>query len=288
MSDESTSPHSRTAPATAPTPDQFGTEPAVPHAARVYDYLLAGNNNHSVDRQQAQKILAAAPFVRDFARVNRAFLTRAVRYLCRQGVRQFLDIGCGFPTVEPVHEIAREVDPHATVVYVDSDALVIEVLDELLNQGVDPKRNHTDTVLADFRDPDAIWSSPAAGLLDFTQPVGLLVVALCHFLGPDDGAERLMAQHMDNLPPGSYLAASHLTMDGVPQELLPQGERLYQIYATMPTPGYFRNRDEFSQLFGGCDLIDPGLVWAPTWRPAAGEATEVPGASATLAGVAVK
>lgn len=276
----------RTAPDSAPKqPPEVDL--SHPSAARAYDYYLGGNLNFAVDREFAGDVLDRAPFVTDFARSNRAFLHRAVTWLCARGVDQFLDIGSGLPTVGHVHEIAEKANPRARTVYVDYEPVAVARARTILDE-TDPGRRRTGVFQADLRAPDQVLGADLLReTLDFSRPVALLIVATMHFVGPGDGPETLLRRYWDALPGGSYAALSHLTRDGVPDPVREQGEALEQLYATTPNPGYFRDRAEFTALFGDLELVDPGVVWAPEWHPEA-QPPAAASESATLVGVARK
>jgi hypothetical protein len=276
---------SRPAPKVVPGPHEV--DATRPSAARAYDYYLGGSSNFEVDRKFAEEVLRRVPFVRDFAHNNRAFLRRAVTWLCGQGIDQFLDIGSGIPTVGNVHEIAQELNPNARVVYVDYEPVAAAHAHNILDQ-TDPRRARTNIVQADLRRPwDILDAAIVRDLIDFTRPVGLLIVATLHFASPDDRPRELLAQYRAALPPGSHIALSHLTVDGVPDSVREQGEALEKLYASTPTPGYFRDRAQFEELFDGFDLVEPGVVWAPQWHPDETEHTD-PAGTATLVGVGRK
>lgn len=277
----------RTAPDKAPDRSKPNVDLNKPSAARCYDYYLGGSAHLEIDRQFAEKVLQRAPFVRDFARTNRAFLQRAVAWLSDQGIDQFLDIGSGIPTVGNVHEIALQRNPDARTVYVDFEPVAVQHARAILD-GSDPQRVRTDILQADMRDYSTILDSPITrGLIDFSRPVGLLIVATMHFLGPGDDATTLMKHYHDALVPGSYLVMSHLTADGVPEHMLAKAIELERLYARTPTPGYERSRIEFTALFDGFDLVEPGVVWAPEWHPES-EYNGAPAETATVVGVGTK
>ena len=186
-----------------------------PHPARVYDYLLGGKDNFAADRAAAQAGLEANPNSRIPPRENRAFLRRVVRYLARDaGISQFLDIGTGIPTSPNVHEIAQDADPQARVVYVDNDPIVLAHARALLISGPVGKTAYID---ADVRDVGRILSSAVLRqTLDMNQPVGLLLIAVMHFIADEDDPWDLAARLLAELPAGSYLALSHLTGDSGP------------------------------------------------------------------------
>lgn len=258
---------------------------AKPNPARIYDYLLGGDNNFEVDRAAAKAALAAFPEGATAARENRAFLQRAVRYLVGEaGVDQFLDVGSGLPTQGPVHEIAWEVNPDARVVYVDNDPLVHSYSATAAHRW-DPEL--AAVVTGDLRDPKAILADPVvAGMLDFDRPVGVLLVAVLHFLSDADDPAGIVARLRDAVPSGSYLALSHGASDGVDPELMALARSIYR-GSTTPDAALFRSHREILALFDGWELVDPGLVPLDRWRPIAGREATV-GAVPGVAGVARK
>jgi len=232
-------------------------------AARIYDYLLGGVNNFPADREVAQKVIDGLPNVREAARANRAFLGRAVRYMAEHGIDQFIDIGSGIPTLSNVHEVAHAVRPDARVVYVDIDPLAVaESLDLLAAD------DRATAVRGDLRDPGAILAhEKVRGLLDFDRPMGMLLFAVLHFVPDDAQAHAAVDRLVTELAPGSYMAASH----GATEMLPPQAqaaamERAYD-QRTMTGLAKPRSRDEFARFFGDWELVEPGLVWVPEWRP---------------------
>jgi hypothetical protein len=181
-----------------------------PHTARMYDFYLNGKDNYAADRNAAREVLRVAPEIRDTALANRAFLGRAVRYLVRDaGIRQIIDIGTGIPAAGNVHEVAQQAAPDVRVAYVDNDPIVHVHADALLTgTGI------TSIVLADLRDPEAILGHPQIReLIDFTDPVALLLIAILHFITDEEGPAGIVATLRDALAPGSYLALSHATGD---------------------------------------------------------------------------
>lgn len=181
-----------------------------PHPARMYDFYLGGKDNYPVDREAARQVLRAAPEGRDIARANRAFLQRVVRFLVGEaGIRQIIDIGTGIPGAGNVHEVAGEIAPGTRVVYVDNDPIVHVHANALLTS-----KGSTRIVLADLREPDEILTHPKTrDIIDFSQPVALLLVAILHFIADDEDPAGLVAALRDALPPGSYLGLSHATND---------------------------------------------------------------------------
>ena len=232
-----------------------------PHPARMYDAYLGGKDNYPVDREAVRQILRQWPEARLNARANRAFLQRAVRFLAAEaGIRQFIDIGTGIPTAGNVHEVAGQVAPDARVVYVDNDPIVHVHANALLTGS-----GTTAVVLADLRDPRAILADPTLrDQIDFGQPVGLLLVAILHFITSNEGPAEILATLRDALPDGSYLALSHATADFHPPGTKDEAAAAYQ-NATAPLQ--LRAHPEIAAYFDGFDLLEPGLVQAPLWRP---------------------
>lgn len=285
--DETSNLYDRTSPDRAPRHDEDLPDSKRPHAARVYDALLGGSQNFRVDRELAEKLKQVAPFVYLSAHVNRMFLSRAVRFLSEQGVRQFIDLGCGLPTTEPVHEIAWQSSPWAKVLYIDYEPLVVARMTRYIDE-VDPEHKRLAVVKADLRDVELVLGSEETRtLINFDEPIGLLVVATLHFLGPADDVPGLLTRYRDALPVGSYFAASHGTRDGIPDDLQDQATALEKFFGVTSTPGYYRTRAEFAALFNGFDLVEPGIVWAPEWHPEDGGPAEDPSRQPTLVGVGV-
>jgi hypothetical protein len=181
-----------------------------PHSARMYDYYLGGKDNFAPDREAAEKVLAGMPTGRTFARENRAFMGRAVRFLTGEaGIRQFLDIGAGLPAANNVHEVAQAVAPESRIVYADHDPLVLAHARALLTSSAEGR---TAYIHADLREPEAILANPATkDVLDFGQPIALMLVAVLHFIMDDEKPAEIIKTLVDALPSGSYLVASHLT-----------------------------------------------------------------------------
>ncbi len=226
----------------------------------MYDYFLGGFHNFAIDRAAAERVQAIYPDVAQVMAVNRAFLRRAVRFLLAGGIDQFLDIGAGIATVGSVHEVVHGTNPDAHVVYVDSDPVAVEHTRALLGD------TPTVTIVeADARDVPGILTHPDVyRLLDFSRPVGVLLIALLHFITRDDEAYGLVRALHDALTPGSYLALAHATADEVPEAVARQLERLY---ADTTNPGRARSREEIAAFFTRLTLVEPGVVLAPLWRP---------------------
>jgi hypothetical protein len=238
-----------------------------PHPARVYDYLLGGKDNYAADRAAAQAGLQANPNSRTPPRENRAFLRRAVRYLAREaGIGQFLDIGTGIPTSPNVHEIAQDIQPQARIVYVDNDPIVLAHARALLTTGPSGKTAYID---ADVRDVGKIFSSPdLLRTLDLSRPVGLLLIAIMHFIPDADDPYGLVGRLLAGLPSGSYLALSHLTGDFDPAAW----EGVAAVYRRSGVIMQVRSRPAIERFFTGLDLIEPGVVSLPRWHPDASDA----------------
>ncbi|HEX8867402.1 MAG TPA: SAM-dependent methyltransferase [Lentzea sp.] len=232
-----------------------------PSVARVYDYWLGGAHNFAADRAVAQKTLEYLPELRTIVLNHRAFLRRAVRYLLERGIRQFLDLGSGIPTVGNVHEIAQAVDPAAKVVYVDMDPVAVAHSRSLLSG------NDLVSVLqADVRDPDAVLgSAEIAEQLDFDEPVGVLMIALLHFVSDDDNPVGIIGGYRDRLAPGSFLAVSHAGYEA--EEETGSYRAARSNYDRNVTPMTYRNKVEFTKLFEGFALVEPGVVRLPAWHP---------------------
>jgi hypothetical protein len=230
-------------------------DPEQPSAARMYDYYLGGSHNFASDRAAATKVLALMPDAPLMAQANRAFLHRAVRYLVDRGVRQFIDLGSGIPTAGAVHEIATD----ARVVYVDMDPVAVAYSETIL---ADVER--AGVVQADIRLPAEVLDSPVVrGLLDFDQPIGLLMIAVLHFVADADDPARLIATFRDALPAGSGLALAQVTFDERPDEMA----RLTEIYRNSASPTTFRTKARIQALLAGWDVVEPGLTWVVDWRP---------------------
>ena len=234
-----------------------------PHPARMYDYFIGGKNHFAADRAVADAALAHWPSGRIGLRENRRFLGRAVRYLAAEaGVRQFLDIGSGLPTTANVHEIAQAADPSCRVVYVDHDPMVLAHARALLTSS---PQGRTAYIQADLKSPLDILSSPSVrSVIDCDQPVALMLVAVLHFLEDDDNAEAVLKTLLDALPPGSYLAASHITAEHEPEGIA-AGQRLYREAGIQMQ---IRDSYEFASLaFSDLELVPPGVVLVTEWRP---------------------
>ncbi|MGW2822527.1 SAM-dependent methyltransferase [Streptomyces sp. NPDC001443] len=238
-----------------------------PHPARMYDWYLGGKDNYPVDEEMGRQMLALDPRVPVMARVNRAFMHRATRWLTERGVRQFLDIGTGIPTEPNLHQIAQGVASDARVVYCDNDPIVLAHAAALLRSTPD---GLTEYLQADVRDPAAIVEG-ARKILDFDRPIALSLIALLHFISDEDGAHELVGRLLSELPSGSYLMMTHATADFTPEESAAAIAKLRAAGITLA----LRSRDEFGRFFRSLDLVEPGIAVVPEWHPELGE--PVPG-----------
>jgi SAM-dependent methyltransferase len=231
---------------------------SVPSVARVYDYYLGGSHNFASDREFADRAMRAMPTLRALVRDNRDFLRRVVRHLCGLGVDQFLDLGSGIPTVGNVHEVARAVLPGARVVYVDHDPVAVAHGRALL-AGDD----RAATVIGDIRDPARVLEDGfATGLLEPSRPVGVLMIALLHFVFDDDRPREIIAGYLDAFAAGSHLAVTHGSAD------TDQSVRdAARVYDRSRSPMRLRTAAEVRALFDGLTLLDPGVVAIPRWHP---------------------
>jgi hypothetical protein len=235
-----------------------GVDMTKPSTARIYDVLLGGKDNFEVDRAAAQVAIEASPDVPRAARENRAFLGRAVRFAIRAGIRQFIDLGTGLPTQGHVHEVAHALAPDARVVYIDNDPIVLTHARALL-----PAAETTAVVQADVREPESVLSHPTVrARIDFGLPVAVLMVAVLQF-ATDTETEKAVSAFREAIVPGSYLIVSHTTTEGHPEV----GEQARRAWNDTETKIQSRTRAQVQALFDGFDLIEPGVVWVPQWRP---------------------
>jgi hypothetical protein len=239
---------------------------SVANQARIYDYLLGGKDNYEVDRVATDAVLAIYPGMVFNAKANRAFLGRAVRFLAGEaGIRQFLDIGTGIPTAGNTHQVAQDVAPESRVVYVDYDPIVLAHARALLT-GTDA--GATEYIDADLRDTDTVLGE-ARQLLDFTKPVAITLLAILHAVPEADDPHAIVARLLDAVPPGSYLAVTHIASDlldaQTQQGLTGVSDRMVQQDFS------FRPRAEVTRFFTGMDLVPPGLVRVEEWRPEPGQ-----------------
>jgi hypothetical protein len=256
-------------PRETPAPQELPAfDTSVAHPARVYDYWLGGKDNYAADREAAERVLAVSPGLRFRVRANRAFLARSVRYLAGEaGIRQFLDIGTGIPSANNTHEVAQAAAPDARIVYVDNDPIVLAHARALLTS---TEQGATAYIQADLRDTQAILGQ-AARTLDFSQPVAIMLLGILHLISDAEDPYRIVAQLLDAVPAGSYLAISHPASDIHPTQA--EAQRRYN--ERVSTPQTMRNHAEVCRFFDGLTLVPPGVVYVHTWRPDPG--SEVPG-----------
>jgi len=247
-----------------PTEKSIGTpvpgfDPSVPSPARMYDYYLGGKDHFPADREAAEVALSVVPFGREVARANRLFMVRAVQFMASSGIGQFIDLGTGLPARPNVHRVAREILPDARVLYVDNDPMACAHARALLatNDGVA-------AIYGDIRAPQAILSDPVTcTLIDFTRPVGVLLVAVLHFLTDKERPWEQVAAFRWRMASGSMLAVSHITSEGTPPDVQ---ETIRDVYAEATAPAVFRTPQEIEAFFGRLDLVEPGLVQVGAWR----------------------
>jgi hypothetical protein len=241
----------------------------VAHAARVYDYLLGGTSNFAVDREAAHRqteAIGGLEPARAMVRVNRDFLVRVVRYLVHeQGIRQFLDVGTGMPNADNVHGVAQQAAPEARIVYVDNDPVVLAHAHALLKS---TPEGATDFLQADLRDPGDILER-AAATLDFTRPVGVMLVGILHFLLDDDDPYGIVGRLVDAVVPGSAVVVSHLASDVQPEAM---AELTRRANSRVQETVELRCREQVTKFFDGLTIVEPGIVPVDQWRPLDGAA----------------
>ena len=265
-----------------------GVDPTAPSPARLYDYYLGGHNHFEADRALAEKLRASVPELDDASWCNRGFLQRAVRRLAaRHGVRQFLHIGAGLPTQNNTHQVARQVAPDSRVVYVDNDPMVLAHADALLSGIPD-----VSLIVGDLREPDTVLADPELNrLIDFDQPVAVLLVAVVPFLSDEEDPWGKVARFMDATVPGSYLALSHATAD---RQAGHRVRGIEEIYDQATEKLYFRTRTQVEQFFNGMELLvpypgaDPALTYMGLWDAEDPKAADSDGSRWGYAGVARK
>jgi len=232
---------------------------ARPSQARIYDYMLGGHNNLPVDREVGDALLALSPVTRATVVENRRFLGRAVRFVAERGIRQFLDVGAGLPTQDNVHQIVQRTAPDARIVYIDNDPAVVAHGQALLGG-----QSNVAIAAGDLRQPADILALPEVRrLLDLSQPIGLLLLAILYFILDDEDPHAMVARLRGALAPGSYLVISHGTTDTLPADQLAEGTKIYNRASGVT----LRSRAQIEPFLEGLDLVDPGLVLASHWRP---------------------
>jgi hypothetical protein len=236
---------------------------SVPHPARRYDYWLGGKDNFAADRESGDAVAAAYPGIHIAAIENRRFLGRAVGFLAREaGIRQFLDIGTGIPSANNTHEVAQAIAPESRIVYVDNDPIVLVHARALLTSSPEGATAYLD---ADLRDPDRILNHPDLHrTIDLSQPVGLMLVAILHFILDSDQPYEIVSRLLKALPPGSYLVITHATYDFLPPDTVAQLNAANEARGVVFRP---RSRAEVARFLDGLELVPPGIVPVSEWRP---------------------
>jgi hypothetical protein len=241
-----------------------GVDPTVPTPARIYDYMLHGTNNFEPDRLAGKKIVAASPELADAAFANRGFHQRAGKWIAERGVRQFIDVGSGLPTVGNTHEVVQKIIPGVVVVYVDNDPMV-----QLHSQDILTGDEKTGAILGELRDPPSILGNPELrDLIDFSEPVGLLMTGVWHFVADSSDPYGLLRRYLDAVVPGSYLSLSHLTDDHKPPL---NAEAFRAVFDNATEHMYFRSKPEVARFFEGLELVppypgaEPDLCFAGVW-----------------------
>lgn len=253
---------------------------SVPSVSRIYDYYLGGSHNFEVDRDAARRAMEFMPGLPKIMQANRAFMRRAVRFATGEGITQFLDIGSGIPTFGNVHEIAQESRPGARVVYVDNDPVAVAHSQAVLEGNED-----ADVLAADLLKPrEILASSQVHRLIDLNRPVALLLVAILHFVEDEDDPYEAVAELRDALAPGSLLVVTHASYEGIPL-LKEQAEGTVDVYKNIRNPLIMRSREEIARFFEGYDMVEPGLVPMPDWRPDTAPEDEDPISFSGFAGV---
>ncbi|MEU0174950.1 SAM-dependent methyltransferase [Streptomyces massasporeus] len=253
---------------------------SVPSVSRMYDYYLGGSHNFEVDREAARRAMEFMPGLPKVMQANRAFMRRAVRYAAGQGISQFLDIGSGIPTFGNVHEVAQAARPGARVVYVDHDPVAVAHSQAVLGGNDD-----AGVVAADLRKPQEILRSPEVErLIDLNQPVALLLIAILHFVEDEDDPYGAVAELREALAPGSLLVLTHASYEGIPLPPERAGGAV-DVYEDIRNPLIMRSREEIARFFEGYDMVEPGLVAMPHWRPDTAPEDEDPYAFSGFAGV---
>lgn len=241
-----------------------GIDPQRPSAARVYDFFLGGEHNFAADRAAAAVAVQAMPELPAVMRANRSFLRRAVGWVAARGIRQFLDLGSGIPTVGNVHEVARGYTPQARVVYVDVEPVAV-----VHGRSILAGDDNAAVLHADLTDADAVLAHPdVRRLIDFGEPMCLLAVAVAHFIPDTEALLRSLDRYRDAAAPGSYLVMSHASAEGDPEK----AQQARQVYNRTTSPLVLRDRTEFARLFNGWDLVEPGMVSSGQWQPGGGTA----------------
>ncbi|WP_067633122.1 SAM-dependent methyltransferase [Actinomadura latina] len=249
-------------PGESPSQDKLSRfNTSIPHPARVYDAWLGGKDNYAADRAAAEAGLQAFPSTVKSVRANRAFLARTVEYLVAEaGIRQFLDIGTGLPSANNTHEVAQAIAPECRIAYVDNDPIVLAHAEALLRS---TDSGATDYIDADLREPGKILQE-ASRTLDFSRPVAVMLIAVLHFIPDEPNPYQIADSLMAAVPPGSYLVVSHTAKDIFPEEMAAFARAMNQKSAEKVT---LRDHEQVAGFFRGLDLVEPGVVQVPQWRP---------------------
>jgi hypothetical protein len=259
-------------------PDGLATDR--PNVARMYDYYLGGSHNYPADREMAQRVIASYPSLPEVARLNRAFLGRVVRFLSDAGIRQFIDLGSGLPTVGNVHQIVQSIDPGAKVAYVDHDEMAVLYSRVMLvgNPGATVVQGDVLEIGQVLRHKDLRY------LIDLKEPVAVLLFGLLHFVPDEMNPTGILDEILQSVSSGSYLALSHASRDGLADE----ADRIAGLYARSGNPMAFRSHAEVSAFFTGFPLVEPGLVPMEIWRPDEAESDTAPPTYSGYGGVGQK
>jgi hypothetical protein len=235
-----------------------GIDVSKPSIARAYDVVLGGKDNFAIDRAVVGEMLKIVPQLPEVAAYNRQILIRGVRYLVEEaGIRQFMDLGSGLPTRENTHQVAQRSAPDARVVYIDNDPIVLVHGRALLAEN-----ENTAVITADLRDPKAVLADPQVNrLIDFSQPVGVMLVGILHHLHDNEDPEGVVKAYMDAVPSGSHLFMTSFCAS------FPEAAELEETYLSVLGTGRFRPLEELQEFFGDLEMIEPGLVSLPEWRP---------------------
>jgi hypothetical protein len=260
-----------------------GADTSIPSIARIYDYYLGGTHNYAVDREAAARVTDELPTLPAILRVNRAFLRRCVRHLAELGVRRFLDLGSGIPTVDNVHDIVQGVDPSARVVYVDNDPVAVAHSRRIL-----AGNENAAAVAGDLRDPEKVLGDPDVVRLllpEPAEPFAVIMSSVLHFVPDDAEAAALVAAYREAMPAGSYLAVSHGARNPADD---PRLDRAAATYSRTIASLKLRSHRELGALLEGFDLLEPGIVYCSQWRPEPGAPVETGGLLPQIGALAVK
>jgi O-methyltransferase involved in polyketide biosynthesis len=262
-----------------------------PSAARIYDYFIGGNTNYAIDREFAEKVRARLPLIGEYCKTSRGFLGRAVRECSQLGITQFVDIGSGLPSAGNVHEVADEARPQQDthVLYIDNEPIALAHSQMLLADTADPDRHRA--IAGDFLQPEDLWDEvQRSGIINVRKPVALVINAVMHFIKDDRNPDALLDYYRSRLASGSLLVLSQMTNENPVSEDERQALLdLIEYYESTTNPGSLRTMAEFSRFFGDWRLLEPGLVYAPAWRPDNAKLfASAPSESRVIGGVARK